>query len=129
MGVECSGTDWECDKQQPMQRGWRTTAVRGEVRRAHSSKMRVPSEWRPVPEEANRAVAVFGFDPEQARAALAFSMDAGAGGAGGGGGADMLLPLFVGDVVTLLQECGDGWYLGHSINNPGHKGVFPRDAI
>ena len=108
-----------------MQRGWR----REGVRKAPSSRMRVPSEWRPVPEEANRAVAVFGFDPEQARAALAFSMDAGADGAGGeGGGAHMLLPLFVGDVVTLLQECEDGWCLGHSINNPGHKGVFPRDA-
>ena len=110
-----------------MQRGWRTNAVRGEVRRTASSKMRVPSEWRPVPEEVNRAVAVFGFDPEQARAALAFSMDADAGGGVAGGGADMLLPLFVGDVVTLLQECEDGWFLGHSANNPGHKGVFPRD--
>ena len=94
---------------------------------AASHRMRVPSEWRPVAEEANRAVAVFGFDPEQARAALAFSMDSPGVGAGGGG-ADMLLPLFVGDVVTLLQECEDGWYLGHSVNNPGHKGVFPRDA-
>ena len=75
------------------------------------------------------SMAVFGFDPEQARAALAFSMDADAGGGVAGGGTDMLLPLFVGDVVTLLQECEDGWYLGHSINNPGHKGVFPRDAI
>ena len=65
-------------------------------------------------------------DEQQARAALAFSMDADAGGVAGGG-ADMLLPLFVGDVVTLLQECEDGWFLGHSANNPGHKGVFPRD--
>ena len=98
-----------------MRRGWKTHAVRGEVKRsAPPSTMRVPSVWRAVPEEANRAVAVFGFDPTK--------MDA------SDGGAHMLLPLFVGDVVTLLQECEDGWYLGHSVNNPGHKGVFPRDA-
>ena len=108
-----------------MQRDWRRTAVRG----SRMQQQRAPSEWRPVAEEANRAVAVFGFDPEQARAALAFSMESPGVGAGGVGGADMLLPLFVGDVVTLLQECEDGWYLGHSVGNPGHKGVFPRSYV
>ena len=38
------------------------------------------------------------------------------------------LPLLVGDVVALEEECNE-WYLGRVISNPSMIGVFPKSFI
>ena len=38
------------------------------------------------------------------------------------------LPLLVGDVVSLEEECNE-WYLGRVISNPSMIGIFPKSFI
>ena len=38
------------------------------------------------------------------------------------------LPLLVGDVVSLEEECNE-WYLGRVISNPSMIGVFPKSFV
>ena len=96
--------------------------------------------WRPVAESAGgsrNAVAIYHFDPAVAAA------ENGGGGGGNGdavngdgdpgassvGRGEWRLQLLVGDVITLLQECSDGWYFGHPANNPGLLGIFPKSYV
>jgi hypothetical protein len=73
------------------------------------------------------AVAVYNFDP--ASVAKRKSKDSAESEESEEAVKEWRLHLLVGDVVALVQECDEGWYFGHPVNNPGLAGVFPKSYV
>ena len=71
--------------------------------------------WKPVSGSGTQGVAIANYRPEETvEPNEEFRI--------------IHLPLLVGDVVCLKEECND-WYLGWVISNPSMKGVFPKSFI
>ena len=72
-------------------------------------------DWKPMSGSGTQGVAIANYRPEDT---LELNEEF----------RTIHLPLLVGDVVSVEEECNE-WYLGRVISNPSMIGVFPKSFI
>ena len=72
-------------------------------------------DWKPMSGSGTQGVAIANYRPEDT---LELNEEF----------RTIHLPLLVGDVVSVEEECKE-WYLGRVISNPSMIGVFPKSFI
>ena len=72
-------------------------------------------KWKPMSGSGTQGVAIANYRPEDT---LELNEEF----------RTIHLPLLVGDVVSVEEECNE-WYLGRVISNPSMIGVFPKSFI